>query len=106
MRGESQSRCTACGQIKKRSGEQNRRLHKLFTELAANVQAKDGLYHPAAWWKVMCKDRWLGYDEYAKPDGTTIYKLRETSGLDVAELNEFMREVELFANQRGVYLDE
>lgn len=103
---ESQSRCPNCGQIKRRSSAQNARLHKLFTELAANVKAKDGLYHPAMWWKVVCKDRWLGYDEFHKPDGSTVYVMKSTSDLDVEELNKFMAEVELFANQRGVYLDD
>ena len=99
-------RCPACNQIKRRSLPQNARLHKLFTELAANVKAKDGLYHPALWWKVMSKDRWLGYDEFQKPNGETIYALKSTANLDVEELNTFMAEVERYAAERGVWLDD
>jgi hypothetical protein len=96
--------CKTCGQRHRRSLPQNKRLHALFTELAANVKGADDLYHPAAWWKVMSKDRWLGYDEYRKPDGGLITVMRSTADLDVAELTAFMDEVERYAAKRGVYL--
>ena len=99
-------RCPTCGQVKRRTLPQNARLHKLFTELAANVKGKDGLYHPHQWWKACAKDRWLGYDEYQGADGRTIYALRSTANLSVEELNEFMAQVEKYAAERGVYLDE
>ena len=96
--------CPTCKQRQRRTLPQNKRLHALFTELAANVTGADGLYHPAAWWKVLSKDRWLGYDEYRKPDGTLITVLRSTADLEVAELTAFMDEVERYAARRGVYL--
>ena len=101
-----ESRCPKCGQKKRRSIPQNARLHKLFTELAANVKAKDGLYHPHQWWKAVCKDRWLGYDEFVKPDGETVYALRSTANCTVDELNIFMAEVEKYASERGVWLQD
>ncbi len=99
-------RCPTCNQVKRRSLPQNARLHKLFTELSANVKAKDGLYHPAIWWKVMAKSQWLGFDEYQKPDGETVYVLRSTANLSVEELNEFMAQVEKYAAEKGVWLEE
>jgi hypothetical protein len=54
----------------------------------------------------MCKSRWLGYDEYKKVDGAIEYVLKSTSDCDVEELNQFMQEVEWFANAKGVYLDD
>ena len=99
-------KCPTCGQIKRRSSEQNRRLHKLFNLMSEELKGKDGLYHPAAWWKVMSKDKWLGYDEYNKPDGSIIYVLKATSELDVEALTEFMNEVERYCALRGVYLQE
>jgi len=99
-------RCPTCGARKKRTLPQNARLHALFTQLAANVTGKDGLYHPAQWWKVMCKDRWLGYDEYRRPDGSVITVMRSTADCDVEELTNFMNEVERYAAGRGVYLDD
>lgn len=103
---QQQMRCEKCGQIKRRSLAQNNRLHKLFAEIACNLKAKDGEYHHHLWWKVMLKDHFLGYDEYKRPDGNTIYVLRSTSDLDIAELNKFMEQVERYANSQGVYLDE
>ena len=100
------TRCPTCGAAKKRTLPQNSRLHKLFTEIAANVTAKDGLYHPALWWKTMCKDRWLGYVEFRRPDGSVIQVLRSTADCSVDELTEFMAQVEKYAASRGVYLDE
>ena len=50
---------------------------------AANVTATDNLYHPALWWKTMCKAQWLGFDEFRKPDGSVIQVLRSTSDCDV-----------------------
>ena len=99
-------KCPTCGQIKRRSSEQNRRLHKLFNLMAEQLKGKDGLYHPAAWWKVMSKDQWLGYDEFNKSDGKTIYVLRATSELDVEALTEFMNEVEHYCALRGVWLQD
>jgi len=99
------AKCPVCGRDKKRSLPQNARLHALFTEIAANVKAKDGLYHPAMWWKVCMKDRWLGYDEYQGADGKTVYVLKSTANLTVDELNEFMTKVEVFAAEKGVWVE-
>ena len=99
-------RCPHCGQVKKRTSEQNRRLHLLFHEIASSIKGADGLYHPHQWWKAMMKDRWLGYDEYNTSDGRTVYVLRATSDLSVDALNEFMNRVEEWAAKHGVYLQE
>ena len=54
----------------------------------------------------MCKDKWLGYNEYTAPDGRTIYSLKSTADCSVDELTEFMNEVERYCALRGVYLQE
>ena len=99
-------RCPTCNRSLKRTLPQNDRLHKLFTEIAANCKAADGEYHPAAWWKIMAKDRWLGYNEYRRPDGKLITELKSTADCTVEELTDFMNEVERDAARRGVYLDD
>jgi hypothetical protein len=73
--------------------------------MSENFKGKDGLYHPHQWWKVMCKDRWLGYNEYENANGI-IYALKSTAELSVEELNTFMNEVEKFCAERGVYLQD
>lgn len=100
------AKCKCCGQEPRRSLPQNNRLHLLFTEIAANVMAKDGLYHPALWWKVMCKHQWLGYDEFKLPNGETVYSMRSTADLHVDELNKFMERVERFAAEKNVWLQD
>jgi hypothetical protein len=52
------------------------------------------------------KDRWLGYNETPRSDGTIIYSLRGTADLSVEELNAFMEKVEHFAAERGIYLQD
>jgi len=97
--------CPTCGQSPRRSLPQNSRLHKLFQLMSEHFKGKDGLYHPHQWWKVMCKDKWLGYNEYVGANGT-IYALKSTADCDVEELNNFMNEVERFCAERGVYLQD
>lgn len=103
---ESRLKCPTCGQTPRRSLEQNNRLHKLFHLMAERLKGKDGLMHTQQWWKVLSKDRWLGYDEFNKPDGQTIYVLKATSDLTVQELTAFMDEVERYCAIRGLYLQE
>jgi len=78
----------------------------LFAEIAEKVKAKDGKYYPLQWWKCMLVDRYLGYDEYLRPDGTTLYVMKHTSSLSVEDLNAFMDRVEKFAAERNVWLQD
>lgn len=102
---KTKTACPTCGQSPRRSLPQNSRLHKLFQLMSEHFKGKDGLYHPHQWWKVMCKDKWLGYNEYVGANGT-IYALKSTADCDVEELNNFMNEVERFCAERGVYLQD
>lgn len=74
--------------------------------MANNLKGKDGLQHPAQWWKAMAVAEWLGFDEFVKPDKTVIYSLKHTSNCTIEELNQFMNEVERYAALRGVYLQD
>lgn len=100
------AKCETCGQEPKRSLPQNNRLHLLFNEMSKGMKSKDGEYHSALWWKVNCVHQWLGYDEFLRPDGVTIYVLKRTSQLDVAELNKFMEKVERYAAHNDVWLQD
>jgi hypothetical protein len=98
--------CPTCKQRKRRSGEQNRRLHAIFNLMADTLKAKDNEYHSALWWKTVSKHQWLGYTEFRIPDGNVIQVLKSTADCDVEELNKFMESVERYAATRGVYLDD
>ena len=100
------AKCKLCGQEPKRSLPQNNRLHLLFTEIAANVPASDGLYHPAMWWKACMKAQWLGFNEYRKSNGDIIYELKSTADCNVAELNDFMARVERWAAEHDIWLQD
>ena len=54
----------------------------------------------------MMKAEWLGFIEFRKPDGNVIQVLRSTADCDVVELNNFMTQVEAFAAQKGIYLED
>ncbi len=99
-------RCPTCGQTKKRSSEQNRRLHKLFNLMQDELTDKNGQKQHAQWWKVVCKHQWLGYMEYRLPDGNVIQVLKSTADCSVDELTEFMNQVESYCAKRGVYLED
>jgi hypothetical protein len=99
-------KCKECGQEPKRSLPQNNRLHLLFAEIADNVKAADGEYHNHHWWKVMFKDRWLGYNEYRTSSGKLITELKSTADCKVDELNDFMARVERFAAQNNIWLQD
>jgi hypothetical protein len=57
------------------------------------------------WWKIVMKDRWLGYNEVVT-NGKTVYSLRGTADLTVEELNNFMDRVERYAAEHGIYLQD
>ena len=73
---------------------------------AANVPAADGLYHNHHWWKVMFKDRYLGYNEFKTSSGKVITELRSTADCNVAELNDFMARVERWAAEHDIWLQD
>ncbi len=54
----------------------------------------------------MFKDRWLGYNEYRKSDGTVITELKSTADCNVAELNDFMARVERWAAEHDIWLQD
>jgi hypothetical protein len=101
----SHQKCPTCGQIARRSNPQNNRLHLLFQAISEKVVGADGLLHHAMWWKIVMKDRWLGYNEVVT-NGKTVYSLRGTADLTVEELNNFMDRVEQYAAEHGIYLQD
>jgi NinB protein len=99
-------RCPTCNQAPRRSLPQNNRLHLLFDAISRQVVADDKLLHHAMWWKIVMKDRWLGYNETVASNGKVIYSLRGTADLTVEELNNFMERVERYAAEHGIWLQD
>jgi hypothetical protein len=98
--------CPTCKRKPAKSRPQENRLHKFFHLLAASVPDTSGEYHPWQWWKVMCKDQWLGYNEFRKANGDLVEQLKSTTELTMDEINEFMEKVERYCAKRGLYLQD
>jgi hypothetical protein len=62
-------------------------------------------YSPETWHQ-WAKSRFLGCDEFSLPNGKTLTIPKSSANLDVAEFNEFMEEVEAWAAERDVYLED
>lgn len=65
-----------------------------------------GQQYSAEQWHLYAKSRWLGADDVKLPNGKVITQPRSSSGLDVAEFNDYMTAVEAWANERGAFLED
>lgn len=99
------ARCPTCGKKQSRSTEANRRYWALLNEVAERVTPQ-GQQYTAETWHEYFKQRFLGVEEILLPNGKTIQRAHTTTLLDVSEFNDFMTQVEAWAANRGVYLDE
>lgn len=98
-------KCPVCGNGDNRSNEQNKRYWKILTIISERLKTADG-YHSTQTWHLYFRERYLGCEDYSLPNRKTITIPKSTAGLDVGEFNEYMTQVEAFANEHGVYLDE
>lgn len=72
--------------------------------LAENLRP-GGLSYSAEQFHCYAKSRWLGCDEIALPNGKTMIVPRSSATLTVNEFADFAMKVEVWANERGVFLD-
>ena len=52
------------------------------------------------------KSKFLGCVDHVLPSGKTLTIPNSTADLDTAAFNDYMTQVEAFANERGVYLED
>lgn len=62
-------------------------------------------YSPDAWHEVF-KRMFLGADDVGLPDGKVVSISKSTTDLDKPAFNDYMTQVEVWANERGVYLED
>ena len=98
------TRCPACGMRKKRSNPANSRYWLLLHAIAAQVKPEGNEYSPETWHEYM-KQRFLGAEEFVMPNKKTMLIPNSSADLSVSDFQEYMQNVELWANGRGVYLD-
>ena len=80
----------------KRSIEQNRRLWKIYGELADKAWV-NGRRYSAETWHEYCKGVLLGFDIKAMPDGTEVKTPISTTTLNTAEMTEYQNRLQAWA---------
>lgn len=80
----------------KRSIEQNRRLWKIYGELADKAWV-NGRRYSAETWHEYCKGVLLGFDIKAMPDGTEVKTPISTTTLNTAEMTEYQNRLQSWA---------
>ena len=80
----------------KRSVEQNRRLWKIYGELADKAWV-NGRRYSAETWHEYCKGMFLGYELKAMPDGTEIKTPISTTTLNTAEMTDYQNRLQAWA---------
>lgn len=80
----------------KRSIEQNRRLWKIYGELADKAWI-NGRRYSAETWHEYCKGMFLGYELKAMPDGTEVKTPISTTTLNTAEMTDYQNRLQAWA---------
>jgi hypothetical protein len=101
----SSERCPTCRRKLKRSSEANRRYWLLLHVIAEKVKP-DGQQYSAETWHTYWKLKLIGGNDVTMPNGKVIVVAKSSAELDKGEFHDFVIQVEQWANERGVYLDE
>ena len=98
-------RCPTCRRRLVRSSEANRRYWALIHLMAERIKPKKQAYS-AETWHTWAKSKWLGCVDVKLPNGETLIIPNSTADLDTAAFNDYMTQVEQWANQQNVYLED
>lgn len=80
----------------KRSIEQNRRLWKIYGEMADKAWV-NGRRYSAETWHEYCKGMFLGYELKAMPDGSELKTPISTTTLNTAEMTDYQNRLQAWA---------
>lgn len=97
-------RCPTCKRKHKRSSEANRRYWALLHVMAETI--KPGATYSADQWHMWARSKFLGCDDHKLPGGGVLTIPRSTADLDTGAFNDYMTQVEAFANERGAFLED
>ena len=97
-------RCPTCGRRKNRSTPANAR-YWLLLHLVAEKLKPQGQSYSAEQYHEYFKQRYLGSDEIALPNGKLLVRGHSTTNLDVAEFALYMEKVEQWAGEHDVWLE-
>lgn len=99
------ARCPTCHQRIRRSNEANRRYWALLHAVAEGVKPEGSEYSAEVWHNYF-KLKYLGGDDVRLPDGKVIVRPNSSAELDKSAFADYMTQIEAWANERGVFLDE
>lgn len=85
----------------KRSVEQNKRLWKIYQEIAENVWV-EGRKYDAETWHEYFKGRLIGYNERLLPNGDTLKTPISTTTLNTSEMTEYQNKIQAWGAGRGI----
>lgn len=89
----------------KRSNEQNRRLWKIYGELAEKAWG-NGRRFDAQTWHEYCKGLFLGFDLKMLPDGTELKTPISTTTLNTGEMTDYQNRLQAWAaDEFGMIFD-
>lgn len=98
-------RCPTCKRKIRRTNEANRRYWLLLHVIADKVKPEGQQYSPETW-HTYFKLKLLGGDDVKLPNGKVIVVTKSSAELDTSEFHAYAEQVELWAGERGAYLDE
>jgi hypothetical protein len=88
-----------------RSTEANRRYWLLLHAIADKLRP-NGQEFNADTWHTWAKSKFLGCEEFRLPNGKTLLIPNSTTGLDVAEFGDYMTQLEAWAHEHDVWLED
>ena len=98
-------RCPACKRRIRRSNEANRRYWLTLHTIAEKVKPNGEQYSTECWHNYF-KMKLIGADDVKLPNGKVIVMPKSSAELDKGEFHAYAEQVELWMNERGVFLDE
>jgi hypothetical protein len=92
----------------RRSNEANARYWALLHEISEKVKVnnKQQRYYPVNVWHEYFKSRFIGCDEMMLPNRHSLILPISTTTLDKAQFGNYMTQVEAWAAERGIYLED
>lgn len=98
-------RCPTCHRRYRRSNPANARYWLLLSLIAEKVKPEERAFSTETW-HTYFKSRYLGCDEHKLPNGMTMQIPKSSADLDTAEFTTYMNQVEEWARDRDVWLED
>ena len=73
--------------------------------IAEKMKPNGQTYSPDCWHTYL-KGKFLGMQEFELPSGQTMIRANSSAKLDTSEFGDYMMQVEAWAAENGVWLDE